>query len=973
MLALVWLVLPLAAWCGPTPIATITTLAVRDSNNHPVAQIHQGAAVTLIATVKDIQGNPIPFGTVVFCDGPTAPCRDGHNLGSAQLTTANPTFDTATLTIVPGVGTHSLRALYLGVGVNSTIGAHPASTSTAHILSVLQVATLPTTTTIAKSGSVGNYSLSATVVGTGSGLLNLTGNVNFLDSTNSGFNLGSAPLGPSSFSLGFSPFTFPPIPPTIGILSAVGDFNNDGLPDLLLVVPDFSNPNNYDVAVLLNTGGGNFGPPNYLQGLIPPGAVPTAIAVGDFLNNDKLGFAIATLEPRLYVFQGSGTGLFGATFNMPTFEILTAMVVGDFYNSGNQSIVGLSPDGFFVFQGLGTGNLTPQGGQLFGVAPSAIAAGDFLGNGLLDLAITDAGSNNVTIFIGNGTGGFQQGPNFPVGSSPAAIVAADFNGDGFLDLAVANSDDDTLTILQGAANLNFTVKSTPSTGSMPWYLALGDFNGDGKFDLAVGNAADTSLNILVGKGDGTFTSSNLSFSYPLGLSVADFNADGNTDLLAFSDLATTLFFSQPTATAMATLNGVSPVGAGTHQVGAAYPGDLNYSASNSGTVPLTAQAAATTLQLAALPVSSSFGSQVALTATLAPYSAQNHGTDGELVTFYDGNNSLGTAPLSLGVATLNVNWLSVGPHSLRASYGGDTNFAPSTALLSFNVGKAASTTALTAATNSPNVGTADLLTATVTGFSTPRGNVVFTQNGSTLCTAPLSAGGTATCSYTPWTTSPVQFVATYSGDQNYAGSSSSTLTLTALYGVDSKLTMTFDSTQLTYPGATNTRTCVTHSGNTAPTGTIEILDGNTIRQTLSLGGDGCAYWYINPGLDAGTHHMRAFYSGDRRNHSGYSAITDVIVAPVRVQMVVSCWNSYFTFGNDYHCGVYTSSNAGPPPGNITYSYDGGALQSVSLANGNATFVIPRPRVGNHTVAITYPGTRNFAAAPTNTQYFTVTR
>ena len=49
----------------------------------------------------------------------------------------------------------------------------------------------------------------------------------------------------------------------------------------------------------------------------------------------------------------------------------------------------------------------------------------------------------MSVLLGNGDGTFQPQVTYAVGSDPDAIVAGDFNGDGQLDLAVANSDDDT--------------------------------------------------------------------------------------------------------------------------------------------------------------------------------------------------------------------------------------------------------------------------------------------------------------------------------------------------------------------------------------------------------------------------------------------------------------------------------------------------------------------------------------------------
>jgi YVTN family beta-propeller protein len=52
--------------------------------------------------------------------------------------------------------------------------------------------------------------------------------------------------------------------------------------------------------------------------------------------------------------------------------------------------------------------------------------------------------------------------------------------------------------------------------------------------------------------------------------------------------------------------------------------------------------------------------------------------DGETVTFYDGNNLMGTGQLTGGVATYTTSTLSVGKHVIEAAYPGDNAYAAST-------------------------------------------------------------------------------------------------------------------------------------------------------------------------------------------------------------------------------------------------------------------------------------------------------
>src|SRR6202012_4237162 len=114
----------------------------------------------------------------------------------------------------------------------------------------------------------------------------------------------------------------------------------------------------------------------------------------------------------------------------------------------------------------------------------------------------------------------------------------------------------------------------------------------------------------------------------------------------------------------------------------------------------------------------------------------------------------------------------------------------------------------------------------------------------------------------------------------------------ALNVYDTLVSEQFASTQLIYPGATSVTVCVTGATRATPTGTVQIDDGATALATLALQSNGCAYWYISPGLSVGAHSITAVYSGDRNNPAGSSAPTVLTVSPVPVNMSVSCWNVF---------------------------------------------------------------------------------
>ena len=91
-------------------------------------------------------------------------------------------------------------------------------------------------------------------------------------------------------------------------------------------------------------------------------------------------------------------------------------------------------------------------------------------------------------------------------------------------------------------------------------------------------------------------------------------------------------------------------------------------------------------------------------------------------------------------------------------------------------------TLLAANSNSPTVGQSDLLTATITAFTgTPTGSVLFYAGSNLICTSPVSTVlgiTTATCSYTPTSSTPVLLTAQYQGDPSHLLSNSNQLSFT---------------------------------------------------------------------------------------------------------------------------------------------------------------------------------------------------
>ena len=167
--------------------------------------------------------------------------------------------------------------------------------------------------------------------------------------------------------------------------------------------------------------------------------------------------------------------------------------------------------------------------------------------------------------------------------------------------------------------------------------------------------------------------------------------------------------------------------------------------------------------------------------------------------------------------------------------------------------------------------------------------------------------------------------------------------------------------------------CVTSDKkNTPASGTVQILNGTAVMTTQTLENNGCAYWYITPGLAVGTYSFTAIYSGDKNNPGGTSAAANITVSPVPTSISISAGNGSIPYGVNFKRTVTVSSNAGSPLGSITYSLDNGAPVAVALSGGNALVNIALPQTGSHKLVLGYAQQTNYAAATSQTVNFTVT-
>ncbi|HWF88558.1 MAG TPA: FG-GAP-like repeat-containing protein [Pyrinomonadaceae bacterium] len=324
---------------------------------------------------------------------------------------------------------------------------------------------------------------------------------------------------------------------------AIGNFNADSQPDLLLTV-DWFEPR---VMLFLNQGNNNF----TLSTQFFAGREPRDVTAGDFNGDGKLD-AAASLSGAHGVAIALGNGLGG--FSAPTFfgagTQPWSIGAGDFNADGKLDLVTsddpssevapFATGGVSVLLGTGTGTFqsyrsyaypfTPQ----FVLSPTSIAAGEFNNNNRPDLAVGFSSVPYIAIMLDDGQGEFiQPGSFLDAGGSVASLAISDLNNDGKADLITANSNTANISIFFGFGNGSFMPRVQIPVNANPSSVAVGDFNGDGKRDLIVTHENPAAAVILLGDGNGGFTQPGGS-PQPVvqKIAIGDFNGDGRSDVAA---------------------------------------------------------------------------------------------------------------------------------------------------------------------------------------------------------------------------------------------------------------------------------------------------------------------------------------------------------------------------------------------------------------------------------------------------------
>ncbi|MEI9977741.1 MAG: Ig-like domain repeat protein [Edaphobacter sp.] len=487
---------------------------------------------------------------------------------------------------------------------------------------------------------------------------------------------------------------------------------------------------------------------------------------------------------------------------------------------------------------------------------------------------TPTGSVSINALAANGSmqsGTLQNGSyNASLSSFPGGVysVQAYYAGDG----TYAPSDSNALTLTVNPENSNTTLQAllyNPSTGN-PTAISNGA-------TYSYGGVITLRAQVAAASGQGTATGNIV-------LTDSGAPLDGGT------------FRLNSTSNTEDRSRALTP---GTHIIAASYSGDSSFNPSTSSPISVNISKGQTITSLqVGVPVLSAASN---LTFTVQ-VNARGYGSGGQqgfgaiaptgFVSFTAGGSVLGLVPLTQNAYpatstdsgyvtfTIPASQLPIGNSAVTASYPGDSNYSASTsAPVAVTVTGATQSATLTTLTESatqvapgaPYTFTATVVSLIPSGTPTPTGTVTFYVDSRTGATVLLLAGvATVTNNQLSIAPGPHFITAVYSGDPFYQSSSN-----LQAFTISSPTTATTAAIAVT-PSTVVQGTAVTVAASIAPsapapTGTMQlILDGNLFGASLAVTGATVNLPLSTSTLQAGTHILQVFYSGDANHQANTS-------------------------------------------------------------------------------------------------------
>ena len=329
---------------------------------------------------------------------------------------------------------------------------------------------------------------------------------------------------------------------------AWGDLNGDGLSDLTLGAgPSTAGPNALSSKVYLSTRSVF----NRNDEVAIGGFGPHAVALADANNDAEVDLAVGTPQGVFVYLAGALNG--AAWASNPPFATTTALAWGDYDDDQDMDLLVASSDApLRLYRNRRGENATllttdPVWSSAETSNSQAVAWADLNGDNYLDFVVANDGQPN-RIYLNqrslNATQTSFTPMQWPVAAARSTAVAwGDYDGDGDLDLAVGNYGEsnriyENRGISGGVPLLSPTPVWVSTETSQTTSLAWGDWDNDGDLDLAVGNDGELDQ-IYVNRRDPTAPTSSVQLAWIWSSATAqrtsavawgDVDNDGDLDL-----------------------------------------------------------------------------------------------------------------------------------------------------------------------------------------------------------------------------------------------------------------------------------------------------------------------------------------------------------------------------------------------------------------------------------------------------------
>jgi autotransporter-associated beta strand protein len=413
---------------------------------------------------------------------------------------------------------------------------------------------------------------------------------------------------------------------------------------------------------------------------------------------------------------------------------------------------------------------------------------------------------------------------------------------------------------------------------------------------------------------------------------------------------------------------------GAHAISVRYGGDAHYVMETSPAVAQVITKATTTTTLFATANPAPLGQSVTFAAMVTPMAG---GSPTGAVSFFDGGVFLGVATVTGGVATFTTSDLAIGSHSITATYSGDPNFIISTSAgLSETITQVFSAVGIEAFQGPTAFGDTVTFGAYVGlangNNSLATGTLTFFDGNSVIGTVPYQ-GQLTTFSTSSLAPGDHQISVSYSGNGQVLASHS--------IAIDQQITAAPTTTGLfsSAPQATFgqlvTYTASVFSQQLTVTpfvigvgfplsvgisgGTVQFFDGSTLLGSAALVDGQASITVI--ATAPGTHLISATYSGTPSSlPSNAPPITEQVV---QANIAVVDYAQVFPRGVGFPITIFpVAPGFGVPTGTLTFFANGKQIGHQTLVNGMAgVFVVPRSKVLNKFITVSYSGDANFKA------------